>query len=860
MSYRLRVLNDSPVGFWELNSQNPATYNDAVINYNDSNAFYNESVEDYFPDKTSNSNSATDPVFSQTTSIDILPLITNSSYDGSLFGTKVTSTSRVIITNSTNNYKMFYAGTENLYFGIEFWLGLDSNPSSTNNILTITNGSNTVGQISVNNDMIYFSLFGQDDNTSASLSYKSFKQITSWESQMHIFAYYANNTINLIVNGIPGVQDTLSSNFSFIPSYSNATSTTYTIGPASSANNFVINDLAFYDYILSTNLIKSHMVWATYDSSPQTYVKQTDGYFFDIKETNNMYAYKQDFSDPKNYKKGISNNLIIDQNGMTLKTVPDLTQIGTGTLSTSSSGLAVTGTSSAKFTNFSDYFSLNKVSVLGQINWQLNNGSSPSVILAIEGFNNGEWLYLAQSTDKKLTLYYYNQSHTYPYTATSSVLAQLPATTTSGTYNFGVSFNGGTATIYLSGTGVISTNAMPSYNYSNLNIYFGNEYSNATTVPMTGNIKNVTILNDYLDPSIYLSYGKNGSFTIPFTSNLSVSQIGTWIFKVPTSTMSKIVGSRVTWDSGTSDNSVISTSKNVIVQVSNDYEQTWTQITNGAPATKFADSPLVSYNDTSFRVFIYSNSSSSNYLSRIDNLSISFYNDLSIISDAGAFILSPRQGSYTGDTYSIKKNFFNIMSRSTNFGIKLKSVNGNNSVATITPAFISNGYSTVEFWFRPDSTSSTTIQPILDTAGQQQNIYMDSSMNLYQSGFSAVYVNGISLISGGKTLTPNESYHFVCVYPSPINYQLVLGGDQRNQYFSQGTFGYISIYPSIFTQAQAQSRYLGFLSSTVSQVDKSNILNSSNVIASISEYSGGSTAYNSGLPILSYMHPVNALK
>ena len=62
MSYRLRVLNDSPVGFWELNSQNPATYSDAIINYNDTNSLYNQSFEDYFPDITYNTNSATDPI------------------------------------------------------------------------------------------------------------------------------------------------------------------------------------------------------------------------------------------------------------------------------------------------------------------------------------------------------------------------------------------------------------------------------------------------------------------------------------------------------------------------------------------------------------------------------------------------------------------------------------------------------------------------------------------------------------------------------------------------------------------------------------------------------------------------------
>jgi len=858
MSYRLRILNDKPVGFWELNSQSSATYNDSVISYNDSNALYNESLEDVFPDKTSNSNSAINPVGSQIVSGDILPLITNSSYDGNLFGTKITPSSKITLTNSANKYKMFYSGTESLYFGIEFWLAFDSNPATNNNIITITNGSTTVGQISVNNDIISFSIFGQDTSTSNSLSYKAFKQVMSWESQVHVFAYYSNGTIGILVNDIAGVSDQTSNTFYFTPNASSATSTTYTIGPSSSTNNFVINDLAFYDYILSDNLIKSHMVWATYDSSPQTYVKQTSGYFFDIKETANMYAFKQDFSDPKNYKKGISNNLIIDKSGMTLQTVPDLLQVGSGSISNSSNGLSVSGTASAKFSNFSNYFSLNKLSILGQINWQLNNSAFPSVIFAIEGINNGEWLYLAQSPDKKLTLYYYKKSSTYPYNASSVILTQLPQTTTAGIYNFGLSFNGGTATVYLSGTGSISTNAMPSYTYSNLNLYFGNEYSPATTSPMVGNIKNISLFNDYVNPSIYSSYGLNDSFTIPFISNLSVSQIGTWTYNVPTSKMSEIIGARATWDSGSTDNSSIGSSKNVIVQVSQNYGYSWNQIHNGEPAIQFADSSLISQTDTSFKVTIYSSSSSS-YLPRIDNLLIAFYNDLSITSDAGAFVLQPRQGSYIGDTYSIKKNFFNIMSRATNFGIKIKSVNGKNSAATITPVFITNGYSTVEFWFRPDELSPTNIQTILDTVGQKQTIYMDTNRNLYQTGFSAVYINGLPVTLGNKTLIQNESYHFICVYPSAINYQLILGGDQRRQYFSEGTFGYLSIYSNSFTQAQAQARYLDFLSSNVSQVDNITSLNSDNVIATISEYSGSSTGYNGGLPILSYMHPVNAI-
>jgi Concanavalin A-like lectin/glucanases superfamily len=853
MSYRLRVLSDNPVGFWELNQVSSLAYNDSTIQYNDSNATYNDPNEQYLKDTSANLNPALQPSGSYISLSDVLPLVSNSSYDGYLNGAKILPTSQVKVFNTTSKYKMFYTGTENLSFGIEFWISFDVNPSVTNNIVQISgtySGSNTnIGNIYVNNDKIYYTIYDGNGN-----SYTAFKQVSSWESQNHILATYDKGKIQVLVNAIGGDTVSVPNSFLFKVPGSNSSTITYQIGPSPSTNTFVLNDLVFYDYILSDKLIRSHMVWGTNDSAPQTYVKQTSGYFFDIKETDKMYAFKKDFSNIKTYREGILNNLTVDSNGLTLKMIPNLVETGvSGTLSVSSGALSVTGDKSAKFANFSKYFSLNKVSIMGQINWVPNTNANASVIWSMDGINNGEWIYLAQSSDKKLTLYYYAMGTDYTYS--SKIIAQVStAVTVAGTYNFGVAINAKTITLYMQSAGSVTTQAFPSYTSANTNLYIGNEYSNAPTIANTSTVDNISIIDGYTTPSTYSLYGQADAVTIKFNNSLSVSQTGTWVYTVPSASFSKIVGAKFTWDSGTSDNTTLSTSQNVVVSYSSDSGTTWNKIINGYPFIQFDDSSSVSYPNILFKVTIYSSDSSSQYLPRLDNALIVFYKDLGILSDSGGFLLSPRQGSYIGDTYSIKQNFFNVMARSNNFGIKINSVSGKNSIATITPKSLTSGFKSLEFWFRYDSLSTYAIQPIVDLLGTSGTLYFDLNGACFQVGFDNVYINGISL-TGTKTLVQGESYHIVCTYSAGTNSQIYLGGNKTRSYFSLATYGFISLYPNVLSQTDAQNRYLSFISASVSQADYTTTATPAMSLGHITEYAGTSSAYNSGQAILAYPHP-----
>ena len=870
MSYRNAVLRDNPIGFWHLNgTSSQRTYATILLEYAtyqdwlNNETSYGQDVLSFGVEDISTRGNHGAFILGSPNFLDILPLAALSSTDVQLAGCKIGTNSLIAIpnlpisTDSISSYKMFYAGTESLTFTSEFWLGFDANPYGDNVVFSVVYNATTIANAYINNDRLYFTINGKDKATNSNLSYTTYQQVKSWDSQNHIVVCYSDRNVYTIINGIKGNPVILPDNFIFSNSYVSADNFYYHIGPASS--DFIINDLAFYDYELSNSSIKSHIAWGLYDSSPQTQSKTSDSFFFDIKQSKSMVSFDKDFSDPKRYAEGISNNLIIDSSGITLNQIPSLSKAGIGDVTTSSSGLSVTNSASALFNNASKYFPLTKMSILGQINWTQNTGAYESIILAINNVGNGGWVYLGQSTDNKLTLYYYYKSALYPYDYSKIVLAQIPTsiTTTGTTYNFGLSINSNKATIYISapsGTTSATTNSFPTYSNPQYDLYFGNEYSSSTTLPLYGTIKNVSLFADEIDPASYSDYGNFDLTTITFNNTLAISQKGTWTYSVPASFISNIVGSRVVWNSGSSDDTVNSLSKYVKLDISLDYGNTWYQIKNGNPATKFTDSATSSYGDIILKATIFNNDSSNSDQPRLEKLNVSLYNDLSIKSDAGAFILSPRMGTYVSDTYSIKKNFFNILSRTDNFGIKMAKVNDQNSLAVITPGSYSSMYQTIDFWFRPESTSTYSIQTILDTMSQSGTLYYDPSDNsVYQNGFSKVYINGVD-ISSGKSVTLGESYHIVCVYANPSYAPIYLGGDENLASYTYGTYGFITMYSYAFTQTQAQSRYNSYISANTSQVAA---VGTSNLIGTISEYSGSGSSFNSGLPLISYNHPLS---
>lgn len=647
MSYQYRVLADAPVGYWRLNKYVVSTYDDAELTYDEPGYLYNQVLSNRLYDETVTMNQGFVSHGSSAIFLDILPLTTSSS-NQDFAGCKVTDSTALKIRNRPNKYKMFYNGTENLSFSMEFWLCFDNAPATKNSIITIKTLSEVSAEVYAQGDKLYFTVWDGID------SYTAYKQVLRWDSQMHVAVSFDGRKIQVTVNAISGETVNLPNSFNFSLANTDSMDVDYQIGPAPAGNEYVINDLAFYDYTLSENLIKNHMIWASNDSRPIDYVKETSGYFFDIEDSELMFEFKKDFFRESDYQEGLTSNLVANETGLTIqKTSP------------------------------------------------------------------------------------------------------------------------------------------------------------------------------------------------------GVSSTGTWIYQVPTSTYSKVYGAKISWNSGSSEDSVSSPDQYVKVELSYDNGETWKQVKNDYPAVHFDDDSTIIYPNLIVKVTIKSADTSVRYQPRLDNLSIGIYKDLSIFSDLGAFLLSPKQGSYAGDTYSIKSNQLNIMSRSRNFGIKLDEVDGKNSIAVITPQEQSPGYQTLEFWFRKDSGYTEDIQYILDTLGESAIVYLDGiDGEVSQFGLQAVYVNGLNIDLNSKKLVEGEIYHIVCVFEGVLNSSLYLGGSKDLEGYCKATYGFIALYPNAFTETDAQDRYLSYLTSKTALVGSGE-----NSIGSISEYSGGSTAFNDGEPIFAYITP-----
>jgi hypothetical protein len=647
MSYQYRVLADAPVGYWRLNKYVVSTYDDAELTYDEPGYLYNQVLSNRLYDETVTMNQGFVSHGSSAVFLDVLPLTATSS-NQDFAGCKVTDTTALKIRNRPNKYKMFYNGTENLSFSMEFWLCFDDAPATKNSIITVKTLSEVSAEVYAQGDKLYFTVWDGAD------SYTAYKQVLRWDSQMHVAVSFDGRKIQVTVNAISGETVNLPNSFNFSLANTDSMDVDYQIGPAPSGNEYVINDLAFYDYTLSENLIRNHMIWASNDSRPIDYVKETSGYFFDIEDSELMFEFKKDFFKESDYQEGLSNNLVANETGLTIQK------------------------------------------------------ASPGV-----------------------------------------------------------------------------------------------------------------------------------------------SSTGTWTYQVSASTYSKVYGAKISWNSGSSEDSTNSPNQYVKVELSYDNGETWKQVKNDYPAVHFDDDSTIIYPNIIVRVTIKSADTSVRYQPRLDNLSIGIYKDLSIFSDLGAFALSPKQGSYIGDTYSIKSNQLNIMSRSKNFGIKLDEVDGKKSIAVITPQEQSPGYQTLEFWFRKDGGSTSDIQYVLDTLGQDAIVYLDSvDGEINQFGLQAVYVNGLNIDLNSKNLVEGEIYHIVCVFESVLNSPLYLGGNKDLEGYCKATYGFIALYPNGFTETDAQDRYLSYLTSKTALVGAG-----VNSIGSIAEYSGGSTAFNDGEPIFAYITP-----
>ena len=327
MSYKQAVLRDNPMGLWLLDGPSQLrTYATLLLEYstyqdylNNEQSYLQEVGSTYIKDDSAyqhndggsfGGNHGAFTVGSPNFQ-DVMTIITHANYDTKNNGCRITDNVSVDIFNMYNAFK---SGYENKTFGIEFWVLAKPNTPINFPLFDLLADSPTIAgshermSIYINDDLIYFKINFSDGTTKTTK-----KQISSWDSPLHIFASVKDKKIKIYVNGLSDETIDLDKNLNYyLDQYSR-----FRIGPALPGNSFIVNGLAFYDYELSLNQIRTHMMWAHRDAEPIEKSRQTDVSHFSFNNAGKVIFSKK-FSTPESYNQGSFLNTIQDNTGVTI--------------------------------------------------------------------------------------------------------------------------------------------------------------------------------------------------------------------------------------------------------------------------------------------------------------------------------------------------------------------------------------------------------------------------------------------------------------------------------------------------------------------------------------------------------------
>jgi len=376
--------------------------------------------------------------------------------------------------------------------------------------------------------------------------------------------------------------------------------------------------------------------------------------------------------------------------------------------------------------------------------------------------------------------------------------------------------------------------------------------ANVSHFPFDKSTGRVILSKTFADQSAF----NTGSYSnlIPDRTGITISQsssggslTGTWTYPVILTSYSSFTGVEISWDSASTDNSSVVSGKYVVVDVSYD---------NGLNYYRVNNKKAVPYIITSYanvlsvqvliRVTIYSPDISLSNQPRLDNLKFIAYSDISEISDSGLFKMFP----YASQTYMIRQDSQNILSRSKNLGITFSAQDpGGTPGSALIQSTASSSYESIEFWFSYNGTGSAVLDS--DSTTNVVDLYVDNLNNLQNSiSNSTLYVNGINRNLSPVNLVNGEVYHVVLVYPATKSSDILLNGDYSGSKSScDATYGYITIYPTQITQSQVQARYLSYL-----EIQTGYARDYTTSMGSIVEYSGANYNINNGQPVAYHRH------
>lgn len=257
MSYQLKVIKDSPIGFWHLDE----TSGTSAIDYSgcQNNGLYVGSL-----------------------SQNILPLIS-----GGSIGTKITDTNYINLNVNKNYYGvesgggMAKSGSSDNDFSIEVWIYPKISSSSRTTIFA--DAINEIG-LFYENGSIVFKL--QDEELYYTLNYL--------DKSIHIIGVYSTSSMTLYIDGYPVASKTLE-DFKFINS-----SFSPSLGPTTIPTDYFLADApAIYRYGLTLIQCLDHFKSGSSSINPLHVVKPDGGKLFTLNDESMDVVFKYEYTENK---------------------------------------------------------------------------------------------------------------------------------------------------------------------------------------------------------------------------------------------------------------------------------------------------------------------------------------------------------------------------------------------------------------------------------------------------------------------------------------------------------------------------------------------------------------------------------
>lgn len=274
MSYRIKVLKDSPIGYWPLDESSGTSAID-------------------------NSGCGNNGTYNGISFAKLMPLVC-----GGVRGTKITNSSSISFNITKNYYESTVSGggfanlkTSDNDFSLEVWFA----PSivTANRTTIFADATNSIG-IYYENNNILFKLNSEE----------LYYNVNSQDKVFHVVATYSRGTMQIFIDGAMAAIKNLSS-FRF----SNTSTGTFTIGPTSnSSDSFLVDAPAIYRYCLSSNKVMSHYSSGVYHVNAYQIVNQDNGFFFSTHEENLKPSYIYEYSEDK-VKASLTSDTYYDENG-----------------------------------------------------------------------------------------------------------------------------------------------------------------------------------------------------------------------------------------------------------------------------------------------------------------------------------------------------------------------------------------------------------------------------------------------------------------------------------------------------------------------------------------------------------------